>query len=192
MDGNRFGSTRRLLLGCLGALLIACGGPGETTSGSANARTGASLEVGDPIPAASKEDVVLEMSGAIDVTNAGGSLSLNLETLEQMPVVEATLYEPFVEQDMTFGGILLSDLFRYAGAESAIQVEMTALDDYRVTFPIDKLQADRTLLATRAEGKTIGIEEGGPIRIVFLDEETQFGPTTDNWIWSVSSMAFSR
>jgi hypothetical protein len=175
-------------VGFLLALATACGGS-STDSGNAAApeREQAELEVGEPIPPAGK-DAVLDITGVIGTTNDGETLTLDLETLEKMPQVEATLYEPFLEEDVSFAGVLLSDLFRYAGAESASTVEMTALDDYHVKFPMDELQADRTLLATREQGSTISIADGGPIRIVFLDNETQFAPVTDNWIWSVRTM----
>jgi hypothetical protein len=150
-------------------------------------RTESVMSVGDPIPAAGR-DAVLEMSGAIGVTNDGDRLTLDLETLEKMPLVEARLYEPFLEKDVLFRGVLLSDLWGYARAGSASQVEMTALDDYSVEFSMDRLQADRTLLATRAEGAPIEISAGGPIRIVFLETETEYSPITDNWIWSVRWM----
>ncbi|MGH2712035.1 MAG: molybdopterin-dependent oxidoreductase [Actinomycetota bacterium] len=172
-------------------LATACGsssgGAGNT---SAPEHRDAVLRVGEPIPPAGK-DAVLDITGAIGVTNAGKTLTLDLETLETMPQLEATLYEPFLEKDVLFAGVLLSDLFRYAGAENASAVEMTALDDYHVTFSMEELQADRTLLATREQGSPIPIADGGPIRIVFLDDETQFAPITDNWIWSVRSMVLT-
>ena len=172
----------------LGTGLTGCGVAGSPGTGAEPLRhDGATLEVGDPIPVPS--DPQLKITGTIGQTNRRDSLLLDVETLGQMPQAEATLFEPFLKQDVRFEGVLLSDLFRYVQPDAA-SVELTALDDYRVRFSLDELEPDRVLLAIAANGAEIPIADGGPTRIVFLDAEQGLGANTDHWIWSVSDIEF--
>lgn len=156
-----------------------------TPSGAPVTRAG-TLGTGALEPPAGR--IVLTVTGAITGGNDGDRVSLDLALLERMPSLEATIHEPFIGQDVRFDGVLLSDLLRIVGAqEDASVLSMTALDDYHVRLPLEQLDTDRTLLAFAADGHPIEIADGGPTRIVFLDQ-TGLAANTDNWIWSVSDI----
>ena len=193
MKKNGTGTIIRTAVVLAVASLAACGGGAEEAPEGNPTPLEASapaLAIGDPIPPAGG-DAVLDMTGSIGVTNEREILTIDLATLEQMPMVTASIYEPFLEKDIVFEGVLLSDLLPYADVSATGSVEMVALDDYHVVFPVEEMETDRTLIATRASGQAIEISDGGPIRIVFLENETRFSPDTDNWIWSLRSMDFS-
>ena len=97
-------------------------------------------------------------------------------------------FEPFVEHDIRFTGIPMSDLLTRAGvAPTATTVHMYALDDDKVGFQLADLTAPGVLLATKADGATIPIGKGGPIRLVF-PPNSGAGRNKDICIWSIDSI----
>lgn len=95
------------------------------------------------------------------------------------------MYEPFRKRTMRFRGVAVADLLAIAGASpTAQQVYTHALDDYHVDFTRTELEQAGAVLATRADGRAIPLEQGGPARIVFSGK-TRLSANSDNWIWSV-------
>ena len=72
----------------------------------------------------------------------------------------------------------------------ATKVDLTALDDYKVSFTLNDVRSSGMLLATRSDGRRMPIDKAGPIRIVF-PEGSSLGRNPDLWIWSVSTMRVS-
>jgi hypothetical protein len=135
---------------------------------------------------------ILSIDGAISERNAGKDLALDVASIEQLPLQTVTLFEPFVQQDLEFTGVLLSDVLAAAGMSSdAAVLSMTALDDYHVDFKLSDMDTSEVLLATRSGGAAIPISDGGPTRIVFLSKDGM-GGNTDNWIWSVARIEVKR
>ena len=128
----------------------------------------ASIEPGSAIPNPS-DDVILKVLGAIGNTNSGETLSFDMETLERLGLVEYTIEDPWQEhEEVAYTGILLSDLLEYAGiTDTATNIHMVALDDYAVDISLEDIQKWPVMLATRADGKYMSIENSGPTRIVF-------------------------
>lgn len=176
--------------------LSACGGS-SAAKGNATSRASVAhghfpvlsagwLEASKAIPAPG--DTVLDVTGRISRANGKGRLSLDLATLERMPLVGGPVYEPFVKERTNFSGVLLSDLLTAAGADAkATEVFITALDDYTWSLPLHVARSGEVLLATRENGKAIPVEKGGPIRIVFSDDSVA-GKNTNAWVWSVRGM----
>jgi hypothetical protein len=150
--------------------------------------TPGTLEVGTTLPAPEYR-VILTLSG-IDRPNVGKDLKLDLDLLQRMPSVRATIYEPFLKRDVRFGGVLLSDLLNYAGVDATSTMEVTALDDQLIAFNLGQLDERQVLVATDIEGRPLQIADGGPSRLIFLGETAGLGSDTDNWIWSLTQMTF--
>ena len=113
---------------------------------------------------------------------------LDFRTLDGLARESMTVHEPFLKRKMTFTGVRLGALLQRAGiAASTRGIYMHALDDYHVELPFAELRRD-ALLATRAGGRPIPIADGGPVRVIYPDG-SELGAITDNWIWSVDSMA---
>lgn len=179
-----------LLLACVLAL-TACDddvhpdiGPEE---GSALVQVSAGdLPVAEDVPV--PDEVVLSLEGPmLAVTNDGARLALDLATLERLPQVRTTVYEPFVEREVTFTGVPMSDLVGWAadGADVAAVVAL-GLDDYHITFTPQQL--DHAVLALREDGAPIGLDNAGPTRIVFAPD-SDIGDNPDLWIWSLESLS---
>jgi hypothetical protein len=146
----------------------------------------AGAKIGPP-----KGEVVLTISGEIGAHNQGKKLALDLASLEKMRTVRMKTSEPFLKRKVTFEGVLLRDLLAVAGVPpSASKVNLTALDDYQVDFTVDDVGSSQMLLATKADGQRMPVDQAGPIRIVFPDGSS-LGRNPDLWIWNVSAMRLS-
>lgn len=169
-----------LLIGLL-ALAAGCGDTTEPQVGGVEEIGGRTLAEGAvPDP---EGDPVLTV-----VTAQGERVGFDLPTIEGLRRVRTTVFEPFVEEDMEFSGVLLWDLLEIAGATGDEQdVTLTALDDYQVALPLEALREEPILLATRSGGETIPVEEGGPTRVIFGDGTSQ-GDNSNLWIWSVKEI----
>jgi hypothetical protein len=167
----------------------ACGGtPGTSAVPQDRQDTVGVLKVGTTLPVPENR-VILTLSG-VDRPNVGNDLELDLATLQRMPTIQATVYEPFLKRDIRFGGVLLSEVLSYAGADPTSTMEVTALDDHLIQFNLGQLDEHQVLVATDIDGRPLQIADGGPTRLVFLDASSGAGSNTDNWIWSIADMTF--
>lgn len=180
---------RVCLLSAIAAILvIGCGRPAPQTTYTVVAP--ATITPGDQIPLP-RHEVILTLSGALRHSNDSGSLRFDMETLEQIGLVSYTVQDPYLQQSITFSGVLMSDLLRVAGVPpEATLVHIVALDDYEVDIAIDDIQKWPILLATRADGKRMDVATYGPTRLLFpyghypIDEIAY----REAWIWNVESM----
>lgn len=183
-------SRLRILFGCaaiVATLLTACSSGTENDAVPQPPVNSGALDPADPIPAPTG-DVILRIGGAVSNTNGGDRILMDLDTLEQLPLTTVTIHEPFIGRDVEFTGVPVMSLMEAAGADaSASSITMTALDDYVIDIPMDLVRNESVLLATQSDGAPIAIEDGGPVRIIFLGE-SDFELNTDNWIWSVARM----
>lgn len=148
----------------------------------------ATLGAGQPVPAPAGEQV-LRLQGRIGTTNVDGGLALDLATLERLGLVSFEVYEPFQKRRMGFQGIALAKVLDLARLDPAVpKLHMVALDDYTVDLTVADARREGVMLATRAgDGSPLRVEDGGPIRIVFLDG-TPGGGDEGNWIWSLARL----
>ncbi len=175
------------LFACL-ALIGALGACQATATSAAYERVSEPVgAVGAPIPAPDKP--ILRISGDIDTTN-GQDLALDVEQIESLGLVRYTARDPWLERDIEFTGVLLTDLLAAAGAdEGATTLHVTALDDYEVSISIADARRWPVMLATRADGDPMTIEDKGPTRIVFpADPAIDLLSYKDLWIWQLKTI----
>ena len=141
-----------------------------------------------PVP---RGDVVLSLSGAIGSTNAGGELAFDLATIEQLGLVEYTVNDPWRKETVTYAGVLLSDLLKYAGASATAKtIEIVALDDYQELLTLEDIRKWPILLATRSDGDGMSVADGGPTRVIFPIYAFEIDPTYESqWVWSVKTIS---
>ena len=158
-------------------LLVGCGQKADRAYAEV---APAGLNVGDQIPLPTG-DVILSIYGNIGQTNDGDRLKFDIATLEKLGLVEYTIADPWQNhEEVTYTGVLMSDLLEYAGvSEGASNVRMVALDEYVVDLSVADIMKWPVLLATRTDGEYMDIENSGPTRIVFpfhsnpeIDEDT--------------------
>lgn len=119
-----------------------------------------------PVP----EDVDPD-SWTLDVTGAvGRSLELSRRDLTAFPVEtfrgEFACEEGWVAEDLTWRGVRVGALLDRAGpADASAYGLVRAMDgDYACSFPLDRL--DGAILALELDGDRLGVEHGGPARLV--------------------------
>ncbi|MBA2380926.1 MAG: molybdopterin-dependent oxidoreductase, partial [Chloroflexi bacterium] len=139
-----------------------------------------------PIPAVP----ALTMSGRISATNQAKGLVLGVADLEHMGLIRYTARDPWLEADLEFTGLLLTDLLAASGAATdATTLRITALDDYQVDLSIADARRWPIMLATRTGGHPMSIEEKGPTRIVFPgDPSIDVLKHKDLWIWQITTI----
>jgi hypothetical protein len=174
--------------------LVACGSDAaDTNTAEYEVVTPAVLTPGDAIPAP-VGDVILTLSGDISVTNSGETLKFDMATIEQLGLVEYTVEDPWAEAQVTYTGVLMSDLKKYAGVSAAAtSIQMTALDDFSVDISVADIDRWPIMLATRTNGDYMDIENAGPTRIIFPYHTEAFELEAYNkfWIWNLKSMDVS-
>ena len=123
----------------------------------------------------------------LQVNIRGTVTEYSLESLEKLPVTTVELLEPFIQTRSSFTGISLADLFSAVGIEDADSVSTIALNDFRYINTAKEFTASDGLLAYKQNGKSIPMDRGGPIRIVFPDG-TPLMNVLDAWNWALSSI----
>lgn len=167
------------LLAVMGLMLVLVG-CGQKADRAYAEIAPAGINVGDQIPLPTG-DVILSVFGKVSQSNDGERLSFDIATLEQLGLVEYTIEDPWQNhEEVTYTGVLMSDLLEYAGvSDTATNVHMVALDEYAVDISIADVKKWPVLLATRTNNEYMDIENSGPTRIVFpfhankeIDEDT--------------------
>jgi hypothetical protein len=182
-----------LLLLAIGVSAAACGstgGDGRAAGGFEVVRE-ASIQLGDPIPPPDGV-VVLTIRGAVSNTNVDDHVELDMETLEALGTVTYEVLDDQAEGgEVRFEGVLLERLLEVVGADdSATTLVTAALNDYSVDIPVDDATESPVLVATRAHGDRMPVEQFGPLRVVYpygshdLDR-VEHDP---RWIWQLASI----
>jgi len=153
-------------------------------------------------------DVILEIDGKIASKNGpgtsiadrtaskdrSGTLLLDVQTLEQVGLIRYSVDDPWLKRDVSYTGVLLSDLVAMTQpAPAATTLHLVALDDYEVDIALADVERWPIMLATRLDGKPMAVANGGPTRIVF-----PYGLVTgidelkykDLWMWNIKTLTF--
>ena len=134
--------------------------------------------------------VVLTLTGKIGQRNVDRSaLHFDAAILDELGVVKAKVYDPWVKQELEFQGVWMNDLIEAAKPTSGAQsIHITALDNYQVDLSLADVRAGGILAATkRGDGSPIPLEEGGPVRVVFVGGVPS-GASADQWIWNLTTI----
>lgn len=183
-------SMRVLLSVFISALiLVSCGGAATPTTYTVV--TKGTLKPGDSVPAPTGE-VVLTVNGNISQKNADNALQFDLATLENIGLVEYKVDDPFVKKTILYTGVLMSQILKVAGASSdATTITLTALDDYSVDMQIADAVKWPILVALKADGEYMPIDENGPlINIIPYNDFPEIDHLTYDamWVWSLSAI----
>jgi len=98
-----------------------------------------------------KEEIVLTVKGKI---GKGPVVQFDMKTIEMLPRMSFTTYDPWDSQDRLYEGVRLSDLLRFLEIDSsAKEVEVHARNDYQTVFSVEDLDRIGYLLAYRMDGE---------------------------------------
>lgn len=135
-------------------------------------RSGATLMAGlAGLPSAQaleapKGQVILTVRGLIEHTNAGRSAQLDLAMLEALPQRTFSTMTPWDAAPLLFQGPLMRDLLTLVGARGT-QLRATALNDYRISIPVEDAQQFDLVVAHRMNGQRIPVRSKGPLFVVY-------------------------
>jgi len=111
-------------------------------------------------------EVILTVSGALDVTNVGGTAQFDLEMLEAL---DATTFETstiWTEGTHSFTGVSLDTLLERLGVEGET-LRATAINDYAVDIPVSDAVEGGPILAYRMDGETMSVRDKGPLWVIY-------------------------
>lgn len=170
---------RHLRLVLLATTLPLALGACSNAAGTADTALPAAFDQGVPEPTG---EVVLTVA-TDDATH-----DWDLETLAILDQHDLTIVEPFIDKEHTYTGPLWRDVLRGSGVDvdAGREVELLALDDYVSEIPTDAETLRGVLLAYLEDGEEIPVARGGPIRLVFPDDNPA-RENVNNWVWSIRS-----
>jgi hypothetical protein len=99
-----------------------------------------------------------------------------------------TINEPFIKKRQSFTVIPLSKLFALVGIKETDMVTTSALNDYIFKDRAKNFLKADAYLAIKKNGKAIGYDEGGPIRLIYSDSSS-WANYLDSWNWSLVSIS---
>jgi len=170
------------VLGSLVAVTGACSSSNTSSDTTVVAQAEANNPYGaGPIEAAQPGETILRVNVRGNVTE------YSLESLQKLPATTVELFEPFIKVRSNFTGVSLADLFRANGIEVGDNVDTLALNEYRYVNTAYEFTVSDGLLAYEQDGKSIPIDRGGPIRIVFPDG-TPLADLLDAWNWALRTI----
>ncbi|MCA1299966.1 molybdopterin-dependent oxidoreductase [Stappia indica] len=143
-----------------------------------------------PVAAASSEPVVLTV---LEETAAGEGVRVTFTApqLEALGLRRIETETPWSNGSVVFEGPLLRDVLAKAGMQGE-SLKAVALNDYQVMIPVSDVAAFDVILATRADGKAIGVRERGPVRVIYPwseQEELQAELYYARAIWQLRSIS---
>jgi hypothetical protein len=118
-----------------------------------------------PLPAPT-EPVILSITGAIAVTNAGNAAQFDLPMLRALPARQLVTETPWTRGLHTFTGVPLSDLLARVRAGGKM-LTAGALNDYSADLPADDGIRNGALLAYLFDGAPMQASDRGPLWIVY-------------------------
>lgn len=162
-------------------------GPTSPTA-SASQVASADLAPGDPVPAPTGK-VVLTLTG-VPQHNVGKTLQFDLATLDRLGTVHYKVFDKQATgKTVDFSGPLVSTVLAVAGATDARQMHTLALNDYAVTVPVADTKKFPVVLATRADGRRMSVQNYGPTRFVYPDDPSMDPAIYDpRWVWQLKTI----
>lgn len=137
-----------------------------------------------------KGRVILTISGNIAHHNGDGTAQFDREMLEKIGLRDLTTRTFYSKEQSNFSGIHMRDLLDHVGATGA-ELEVVAIDDYRIVAPITDYYKYGVLLVTRLDGKALSIRQRGPTRIIYPVEkhaELQDKKYASRYVWQIKHM----
>ena len=117
-----------------------------------------------------KGRVLLTISGAGLKTNQDGRVAFDMDMLAALPQHSFTVQTPWYPKARKFTGPLLRDVLALAGARGS-SIEAYALNDYRVSIPMEDVLRHQVVLARLMDDQPMPIRDKGPLFIIYPFDE---------------------
>ncbi len=123
----------------------------------------------------------------LTITKGDRSTTFAYSRLLKMKSRTITINEPFIKKRQNFTVIPIQNLFGFVGISGKDLVSTRALNDYLFVDTAAQFIKAGAYLAIKKNGKAIGYNEGGPIRLVYA-ESSSWANYLDSWNWSLASI----
>ena len=110
--------------------------------------------------------VVLTVSGKLAATNRGNKAVFDLAMLEALPQKTFTTMTPWDKAPVKFSGPLLRDVLAAVKAQGTT-LKAVALNDYKITIPLEDTTRFDMVLAHRMNDQPIPVRTKGPLFVVY-------------------------
>lgn len=109
--------------------------------------------------------LILTVTGELGCCPQGQAL-FDLQRLDALPQVEVKTLTPWTEQEDSYRGVRLSVLLDELKAQGQ-RIDATALNDYSMLLNLAAARQYPVILATRKNGKVMGVRDKGPIWVIY-------------------------
>ena len=113
-----------------------------------------------------KGEVLLTISSDLSAEDPGKTLQFNLDLLKALPQVKFTTSSIWYEGTAEFTGVSLKALIDSSGFAGS-QVEAVALNDYKVTIPMDSIKDNAPIVAFLMNGEEMSARDKGPLWVIY-------------------------
>jgi hypothetical protein len=110
--------------------------------------------------------VVLTLGGALRNANRDGRAAFDMAMLEKLPQVSFSTQTPWYPRPRKFTGPLLRDVLAAAGAQGR-SIEARALNDYRVSLPVEDSRRYDVIVARLLDDKPMAVRDKGPLFLIY-------------------------
>ncbi len=117
-----------------------------------------------------QESPILTISGSISAKNAGETAQFDRAMLEKLGMESFTTTTPWFTGPVEFEGVRLDELLEMVGADGT-EIQAIALNDYKVTVPMEDFAKYNVLLALKRDGEYMPVRDKGPLFIVYPYDE---------------------
>lgn len=135
--------------------------------------------------------VLLTISGKLQAGNQDGIAVFDMAMLAGLPQHSFTTKTPWYPGPRKFTGPLLRDVLAAAGAQGKT-IEAIALNDYKVSIPLDDTHQHDVLLARLLDDQPMAVRDKGPLFIIYpFDNETKLRSSIyySRSAWQVKALA---
>ncbi|MEO1199772.1 MAG: molybdopterin-dependent oxidoreductase [Pseudomonadota bacterium] len=124
---------------------------------------------------ATGQDALYTLSVEIDGADTATLTMSELDAMRQVDFVTSTIW---TDGENQFSGVPLADVLATAGISDGI-VQLIALNDYSVEIPVDEIDGDYPIIATRMDHEAMPIRDKGPFWVIYpYDHDPEFQTET--------------
>lgn len=139
---------------------------------------------------APKERAILSITGKIAEKNAGDKARFDMKMIEALPQHSFTTRTPWFDRPVKFTGPLLADVLAAVKA-SGSQISAVAINDYKISIPVEDTTQYKLLVARLIDDKAIPVREKGPLFVVYnFDSATELRTSIyyERSIWQLKAL----
>jgi hypothetical protein len=144
-----------------------------------------------PPPGLAQAPPALTITGKIGEAGTPGQVVLDLAALERLPQHSFSTNSPWTKKPHKYTGPLLRDVLALVKSRGT-QIHAIALNEYKVTIPVEDARRFDVIVAHRIDDKPIPVRERGPFFVIYpFDRERELRSALyyGRSIWQLKSMA---